>query len=352
MSNSRISRTEYKVSDFISWKREGTLILNPNFQRRHVWKKGAKSYFIDTIIRGLPVPVIFIRDLPTDLETLKSKREVVDGQQRLRTIISFIAPDLIEDYDPEVDDFKIMGIHHPKLKNSKFPSMPDYIQKRILDYKLNVHTFPTDTDDREIYDIFARINATGVSLNGQELRNAMWYGEFKTLAYQLALKQLNKWKDWGIFAPNDIARMKEVEFTSELIILIIQGITQLTKKTIDDIYEKYDHGLPGYNEIENRFQTIIDLIDDRIPLEGIALFSNKTTFYCLFAALYDCLYGLKSELKRTKANVLTSKQLSIIISRGDRLSKKNAPRKVIESIERHTSHVSSRQNITNYYLGK
>lgn len=352
MSNSKISRTEYKISDFISWKREGTLILNPNFQRRHVWKKGAKSYFLDTIIRGLPVPVIFIRDLPTDLETLKSKREVVDGQQRLRTLISFIAPELIEDFKPEVDDFKIMGIHHPDLKNAKFGLMPDYIQKRILDYRLTVHTFPTDTDDREIYDIFARINATGVSLNGQELRNAKWYGEFKTLVYQLALKQLNKWKSWSIFTHNDIARMKEVELTSELLILIIQGITQMTKKTIDDIYKKYDDKLPGYNEIKNRFQNIFDLIEDRMSIEAISLFKNKTTFYCLFAALYHSLYGLGSELKRTKAKSLSAKQLSTIISRGDRLAKKTAPRKVVESIERHTSHVTSRQNITNYYLGK
>jgi len=352
MSKLNISRTECKVSEFISWQRDGMLILNPNFQRRHVWKKGAKSYFMDTIIRGLPVPVIFIRDLPTDLETLKSKREVVDGQQRLRTLISFIAPDLIKDFNPEVDDFKIMGIHHSKLRNAKFVSMPDHIKERILDYTLTVHTFPSDTDDREIYDIFARINATGVNLNGQELRNAKWYGEFKTLAYQLALKQLNRWIGWQVFTPIDIARMKEVEFTSELLILIIQGITQMTKKTIDNIYNKYDEILPGYKEIKNRFKSIFDLIEDRMSEEAISLFNNKTTFYCLFAALYQNVYGLKSELKRTKALTLSKRQLSTIISRGDRLALKNAPRRVVESTERHTSHINSRRIITNYFLGK
>lgn len=352
MSNSTISRTEYKISDFISWQREGTLNLNPNFQRRHVWKKGAKSYFMDTVIRGLPVPVIFIRDLPTDIKTMTSKREVVDGQQRLRTLLCFIAPDLVKDFNHEVDDFKIKGIHYPKFKNAKFTSLPDYIQKRILDYKLTVHAFPSDTDDREIYDMFARINATGLTVNGQELRNAKWYGEFKTLAYQLALKQLNSWKDWGLFTHDGIARMREVEFTSELLILIIQGITQMTKRTIDDIYEKYDEKLPGYNEIKNRFQLIFDLIEDRMSLEDISLFSSKTSFYCLFAALYQHTYGLKSELERTKARTLSSKQLSTIISRGNRLTNKDAPRKVIEATERHTSHINSRRNITDFFLGK
>lgn len=352
MSNSNMNRTEYKVSDFISWKKDSSLILNPNFQRRHVWKKGAKSYFIDTIIRGLPVPVIFIRDLPTDLETLKAKREVVDGQQRLRTLISFISPDLIEKFDPEVDDFKIMGIHHPGLKNKRFASLPENIQQRILDYKLTVHTFSSDTDDREIYNIFARINATGVTLNAQELRNAEWYGIFKTLAYDLALKQLNRWKDWSVFSHSSIARMNEVEFTSELLILIIQGITAKNKKIINDIYEDYDVVLPNYIEIKNRFQIVFDLIDERLSFDDISLFNNKTTFYCLFAAFYQYLYGLKSPLKRTKARTLSSGQLSTIISRGECLAQKKAPRKIMESTTHHTSHVTSRRNITNYFLGK
>ena len=57
-----ISRTQYRVSDFISWQRSKTLVLSPSFQRRAVWKSGAKSYLIDTIARGLPIPIIFLRD--------------------------------------------------------------------------------------------------------------------------------------------------------------------------------------------------------------------------------------------------------------------------------------------------
>lgn len=73
-------KTNYRISDFLTWKREGTLVLNPNFQRRSVWKKGEKSYLIDSILKGLPIPIIFLRDLRADLKTFKSKRDVVDGQ--------------------------------------------------------------------------------------------------------------------------------------------------------------------------------------------------------------------------------------------------------------------------------
>ena len=109
-------RTQYRVSDIIGWQREGTLQLNPDFQRRSVWKKGAKSYFIDTLLKGFPVPIIFVRDMPSDIHTLKSRRDVVDGQQRIRTILSFIEPSLLKDFNQERDEFAIQKNHNKDLE--------------------------------------------------------------------------------------------------------------------------------------------------------------------------------------------------------------------------------------------
>ena len=67
MQTHQVSKTNYKVSDFIAWAKAGTLILSPSFQRRSVWPIGAKSFLLDTIVRGLPTPIIFLRDQKTDL---------------------------------------------------------------------------------------------------------------------------------------------------------------------------------------------------------------------------------------------------------------------------------------------
>lgn len=83
MDASEIKRTTFSVSDFLSWQKDGTLELSPPFQRRSVWNEGAKSYLVDTVSKGLPTPLIFIRD-QIDLDALKHRREVIDGQQRLR----------------------------------------------------------------------------------------------------------------------------------------------------------------------------------------------------------------------------------------------------------------------------
>ena len=115
MTDYQVLRTQFRVTDFVGWQRNGILQLNPNFQGRPVWKKGAKSYLIDTIVRGISMPIVFLRDLPSDLQTLQAKRDVVDGQQRLRTVFSYVDPGLLSNYNADRDDFRIDPAHNEEL---------------------------------------------------------------------------------------------------------------------------------------------------------------------------------------------------------------------------------------------
>ena len=306
-------RTQFRVSDFISWQRETSLDLNPNFQRRSVWKKGAKSYLIDTILRGLPIPIIFLRDLRSDLRTLKARRDVVDGQQRIRTIISFITPELLSDFNEERDAFTISSTHNKNLGGKSFDQLEDDDKQRILDYQFSVHSFPSDTDDRDILQIFARMNSTGYKLNAQELRNAEWFGSFKTLAYELATEQLNRWRDWRIFTPDQIARMNEVELTSEFMLLIMQGTLEKNNKTIGDFYKKFDEEFQDAKEVASRVRNTFDTIESLLIKDDISrLFSSRTLFYALFATIYGWQYGIRvptqshGQLQREKAQALNA----------------------------------------------
>ena len=117
-----IAKTVYKVSDFLSWQRSKSLVLSPSFQRRPVWLSGAKSYLIDTVVRGLPMPIIFLRE-QTDLQTLEPTREVVDGQQRLRTLIAFVEPNSLKDFNSDLDDFTIKKTHNSELSGKRFSEL-------------------------------------------------------------------------------------------------------------------------------------------------------------------------------------------------------------------------------------
>src|SRR5207244_12445423 len=124
MQSHQVSKTHYKVSDFISWAKASTLILSPSFQRRSVWPAGAKSFLLDTIVRGLPIPIIFLREQKTDLDSLEPKREVADGQQRIRTLLAFIVSNLGKNFDPECYDFTLKPAHSTDPSGKPFKALP------------------------------------------------------------------------------------------------------------------------------------------------------------------------------------------------------------------------------------
>src|SRR3990167_8847859 len=119
------SRT-YSINDFVEWDAAKQLELNPRFQRRPVWTDKAKSFLIDTILRGKPIPKIFIRQ-KINVSTKTSTREVVDGQQRLRTILSFIK-----------DGFVVSKRQNSEHGGLLFSQLPEPVQAQVLAYEVSV----------------------------------------------------------------------------------------------------------------------------------------------------------------------------------------------------------------------
>ncbi len=132
----------YTIHDFWIWHERGELSLSPKYQRNPVWKKEAKSYLIDTILRGLTVPPIFLRQ-QTNFALQKIEREIIDGQQRLRTIFEF-----------RNNEFAISKIHNQEYGNLFFDDLPNEAQDHFLNFSLATEIIRT-TDDSLVYDIFA-----------------------------------------------------------------------------------------------------------------------------------------------------------------------------------------------------
>jgi uncharacterized protein with ParB-like and HNH nuclease domain len=342
----QIQKTFYKISDFISWQKSGQLVLSPEFQRRPVWKAGAKSYLIDTIHKGLPIPIIFIRDRRTDPDKIEPMREVIDGQQRIRTVISYIAPKLLKDFDPSRDVFDIKRTHNKELAGKSFKQLDDDTKRAILDYEFSVHILPSFVDDREVIQIFRRMNSTTYGLTKQELRNSEFFGEFKSAAYSLAAEQLERWRRWKTFTEQDIARMSEVEHTSECLILIISGkLSGKSSAKISYFYKKYDDNLRERKEIENRFRTVMDFIDSHFQTgPGGFMLCRKKTLYTFFVFIYDLLFGLE-QLKAgssKKPKVISHHTISRIVEANDRIRDRTAPSPVLESTDRRTTNPKER----------
>jgi len=352
MTVTYVQKTIYKVADFVSWQKSNYLVLAPYFQRRPVWKPGAKSYLIDTIVRGLPIPIIFIRDRRTDPNQIEPIREVVDGQQRLRTVLGYISPKLIPDYKPERDFFTVKKTHNEDLAGKLFDELDQEKKQAILDYEFVVHVLPSRVDDREVIQIFRRMNSTNFSLTEQEKRNAQYFGEFKTSVYNLAAEQLRCWRQWKTFTEDDIARMREVELTSELVLMMIhQKIEGKSASNIKNGYETYDENYTYRTQVEKRFRAVMDSIDNNFgSYSPDFVFYKQTLIYVFFALIYDLIFGLESLPTKSQAKSLTTRQVSQLKLASERIKMRTAPEPVLDACDRRTTNPKERKELFNYLL--
>lgn len=291
-------RSGYSALDFSSWKASGQLSISPRFQRRTVWTTAAKSYLIDTVILGFPVPPIYMRIIKGSGKK-PPVREVIDGQQRITAITEFVE-----------NDFALSRSIQSEYKGKRFDELPPAVKDRISSYSFICEVFQGISDE-EVLAIFARLNTYSVRLNKQELRNGRFFGPFKQASYDLAYSHLTFWRNNKIFTETNIARMIEVEFTSELLIALIDGL-QDKKKSIDKFYEKYDEEFPERRSIERKFRIVIDEINDVFP-EGLSdtQFRRTPLFYSLFTAVAHRLFGLPGvELPAREIKSLSSPEQS------------------------------------------
>lgn len=298
----RITKSVFTLSDFISWQKAGELVTTPKFQRRAVWSPSSKSYLVDTVVKDLPVPIVILRKV-FDSKTYREKREVVDGQQRLRTLLGFVDSNLLPDYDEARDHFKIRKIHNAELAGKRFADLTDDLKLAILNYEFSVHTLPSGTTDREVLEIFSRLNSTGVGLKDQELRNAKFTGAFKSLVYDIGLENLERWRTWGVFNENEIARMDEAEMTSDVIMLMIRGLDGKKQWAINKFYEEHDEAFEPAEVVYERFGKVMERIETTIgSLIPESQLARKTIFPLVFAFYYDLMYGLGTPMNHASPN--------------------------------------------------
>ncbi len=233
MDEFKTDKAAYSPEDFQLWEANEILVLTPKFQRRSVWKAGAKSYFIDTMLRGMTVPPIYLRNTQ-NTEKTKTIREVVDGQQRIRTVLDFIKP----------DGYRLSKTLNAPWAGKRFVDLSHENKRLIMTFSFSSESFK-GISDQQVLAVFCRLNMYGVPLNKQELRNGKYFGPFKQTSYTLARNYLEFWRSHKIFTETAIARMVEVELASELLIAGNSGISNTSeaeaKEKTCNCYTRYIH---------------------------------------------------------------------------------------------------------------
>jgi len=258
-----------KITWFVREDEAGSLDLSPAFQRRPVWSPEQSSYLIDTILNGLPFPEVYIR-ASTSVNG-RTNYEVVDGQQRVRSILDFARNDLQLSAD-EVS---------PLLAGKTFDDLSPDEKTAFWDYDVVTRELH-DASDGDIRDLFRRLNISAINLNDQELRHAKYTGDFLSTMEELADDPW--WVEHRVVNLRQVRRMEDVEFISELFVALMAG-PQDKKKTLEDYYSDYDASFPDKTEWVRRFRQTRTLMTTILSDDEIKSWSGKSDFYSLFHVL-------------------------------------------------------------------
>ncbi|WP_203142683.1 DUF262 domain-containing protein [Marinobacter mangrovi] len=269
-----MDRVDYQsivIQDLINLQKSGELELSPWYQRRSVWNSAQKSYLINTLFENKPVPVIYVRH-SLDLDREISVKEVVDGQQRSRTIIEY--------YE---DGFRARHPGHDK--KVLFSELKPAQRQDFLLTALPVGYLLGATDE-DVIDIFGRINSISKTLNAQEKRNALYSGEMKQFCLKIASSKINFWRDYGVFSANDIARMNEVQFIADIAYNLMNGLSDFSASKLNKMYKDFDIEFPEAGQILDRIDNIFDTLV-RVDAERIAdtIFSRQPLLFSLMMVI-------------------------------------------------------------------
>lgn len=214
------------ISWFLDLNSRGFLDLKPPYQRHSVWTLKERRYFLDTVFSGYPCPPLFLYKTLSDDGI--STFHVVDGKQRLETIINFAASKISLSAD----------MQNEELAGKKWKALTPEKKRDFWNYQLAVEMLDS-VDNAKVKEIFDRYNRTSKNLERQELRHAKYDGWFAKYAEEEAKKV--EWQRLGIVTTATTRRMKDVQLISELMLVLLKGeVSGFSQEELDEYYAEYD----------------------------------------------------------------------------------------------------------------
>ncbi|MEA3446099.1 MAG: DUF262 domain-containing protein [Bacteroidota bacterium] len=247
---------------------EDATLYIPDYQREFVWKLDRRSKYIESVLLGVPLTPFLVS------EDEYRRFEIIDGSQRIRTLISF--------YNNEYTLRKLENLD--KLNSAKFKDLPKKMQRDIInrDFKIIV----VDNVDEEIrQDIFERINTTSEKLTDSEIRKGSYSGKF----YDLILA-LSENPDFSKICPISKFKKKRGE-TEELILRYFAYIDKYLESKHDvaiflnDYLEEMNNTDFDKEHYQNAFESMVTFIKLYFPIGFRKDHSSNSTPRVRFEAI-------------------------------------------------------------------
>jgi len=231
--------------------------IKPDFQRDLVWKNADKSRFIDSLLKQLPIPSMCIS---YDVKT--NKRLVIDGLQRISTMVEFLSQKNWRLSKLGDIDSRINGNRNDLIRK-EYPIVFNIIQNLTIPITVIRCDLSQKSHAEYIYMIFKRLNQTGVKLSNQEIRNAIYSGIFNNM-----LKDVVASNAWTVLFPVNSKKINR--FKGEELILrtfaFSFGLSDYEgnlARFLNDFMQKHrnDNEI-AISEMKTNILSVLDIIKD------------------------------------------------------------------------------------------
>lgn len=292
-----INHAEYTIAEMAAQFSRKELVVNRQYQRGGgLWPHSAQSYFIDTILEKYPFPKLYFYQI-FDKARKKPIMEVVDGQQRLQTIIDFL--------NNKIRLNKASGDYAGQL----FSDLSEEDQEAFLMYRVPVDVILA-AQRPELLEMFRRMNAYTAPLNPAEKRHSKYQGKFKWFVVELSDLIGPILEDWNILTTKQIVRMSDAELIAELVLILEKGLINRSEAEINKLYDKYDEQFPAEEEYFNFIYGFFDLLS--------ASFGELRETHLMKPYAVHSFFAAYSHIKR---GILNGEQDLGIPSRGKEIRK-------------------------------
>ena len=269
----------YTVDDMLRMYQSNRIVIDNSFQRKYVWSRKNQINLIESILLGFPIPEFIFLEKPVNFER---QLIVIDGQQRIGAITGFVNGEFTLEKKYLLDKVlkdKIGGLGYEQLNHE--------MRYSFLEYPLSFRLISSDFAENEIKTIFMRLNSNSLPLNPQELRNAVYDGEFLKLAEELA--DIEFWDNYRLFSNHERRRMQDIQFISSILLFFRMGIgEETTQENYNRIYDMYNN---EYEERENDkelFEMLLHILEPFLESKkNLKFLRKKTHLYTLLIVAYN-----------------------------------------------------------------
>jgi hypothetical protein len=269
-----IHSTHYTIAQLSSALEDRRLTINKDYQRSdEVWPVFARSLLVETVLLGYPMPKLIVRQR-TDMKSLKTFEEIVDGQQRTRALIGFFRGEFALANSLESEQFRGQTIH----------TLDEVDRQRYVTYAVGADLLVGATDI-EVIEVFRRMNSYTAPLNPEEQRHASYQGAFKWFIYDLRKVCETIFDELGVFKQKAFVRMQDGKLLTELCHASIHGITTTSRAKLDDLYRKFDKEFPKASDLREALVDAITFVSGVESVPGSQLVKPYNFYSLVLASL-------------------------------------------------------------------